>query len=190
MTPAVSPLDPQQLHEVTQARRRRRRLSLAAGVAAFNGWSTAACAALSLLLALMTPWALLASAILAGLAAVELYGRARLQRLDDRGLVLLAGNQAAFCILLCLYALGRIYAAFTSPGELAEVLANDPAMAELGMDVERLVRVVAVVVYGCVILASLAFNGGCALYYLTRRKHLRAYLDDTPAWVRELEQQG
>ena len=41
--------------------------------------------------------------------------------------------------------------------------------------------------YGSVIALSVIFQGGNALYYFTRRKHVEAYVAETPAWIRDLQ---
>ena len=33
-------------------------------------------------------------------------------------------------------------------------------------------------------------QGGTALYYFTREKHIRAYREQTPAWIVEFQQGG
>jgi hypothetical protein len=38
-----------------------------------------------------------------------------------------------------------------------------------------------------VIALSAIFQGLNAVYYFTRRKHIEAYLQETPAWVQEIE---
>ena len=41
-------------------------------------------------------------------------------------------------------------------------------------------------VYGLVILVSVAAQGGLALYYYTRRRHLADFADFTPPWIQRL----
>ena len=56
--------------------------------------------------------------------------------------------------------------------------------------VEDLTRMLSVAVYGGVIAFALFAQGGMALYYFTRGKHVRAYLAETPAWVVTVQRAG
>jgi archaellum biogenesis protein FlaJ (TadC family) len=52
---------------------------------------------------------------------------------------------------------------------------------------DGLYRTIIVAFYATVILVSAIFQGLNALYYFTRRKYVNAYLQETPAWVQEIE---
>ena len=45
-------------------------------------------------------------------------------------------------------------------------------------------------IYGGLIAGTLVFQGLNSFYYFTRRKHLEAYLIETPEWVVELQRRG
>jgi hypothetical protein len=51
---------------------------------------------------------------------------------------------------------------------------------------DELYRLVLVAFYGTVVVLSIVFQGGTALYYGTRRKYIERYVAETPAWVRDL----
>jgi hypothetical protein len=53
--------------------------------------------------------------------------------------------------------------------------------------IDQLYKVLIVAVYGTVIVLSGVFQGLNALYYFTRRKHVTAYVQNTPAWVLDLQ---
>ena len=40
--------------------------------------------------------------------------------------------------------------------------------------------------YSLLIVVSVGFQGGLALYYFSRRKHVEAFNRETPAWVRRV----
>ncbi len=76
-----------------------------------------------------------------------------------------------------------------SAGTLAAELKAAPELTDaLGsLDVNSLYKNVAVAFYGTIILLSAIFQGLNALYYFTRRKHVNAYLRETPKWVVNLQ---
>ena len=47
-------------------------------------------------------------------------------------------------------------------------------------------KTIVVVLYGGVIALSVLFQGGNALYYFTRRRHVEDFVADTPEWVRDV----
>ena len=52
---------------------------------------------------------------------------------------------------------------------------------------DYLYKVLVVAVYGTVIVLSAIFQGLNAFYYFTRRKHVEAYVQETPDWVLDLQ---
>jgi len=44
--------------------------------------------------------------------------------------------------------------------------------------------------YGAMIAVALFAQGGLALFYFTRRKHIDAYLAKTPAWILAMQRGG
>ena len=63
------------------------------------------------------------------------------------------------------------------------VMDKDPAVKEnrlaLLASVESEARTLAMVIYACLIIAVMLFQGGMALFYHSRRKYLAAYLRAT-----------
>ena len=48
----------------------------------------------------------------------------------------------------------------------------------------------AIAIYGLLIPASIAFQGGLAWYYFSRNKHVVKYRNETPEWVIEMQREG
>jgi hypothetical protein len=198
----TGPLSPEQLQELAWANARVRTLRRAGRLAAFNGWTLGACAVLCLPFAFFDMSALLIAACLGGVTFAEFYGRHRLLTLDLRGPRILGINQLVLLGLIIAYCAMRIIQATAGPDISEQILAQSPQLsgvldAGAGSDVEMLIgsvgelyRKVVIAVYVSVIVASTLVQGLCALYYLTREKHLRAYLEQTPAWVIEIQRQG
>ena len=54
-------------------------------------------------------------------------------------------------------------------------------------DFDDLYRQIVLALYGSVIVLSVIFQGGNAIYYFTRRSTIEAYVSETPAWIRDLQ---
>ena len=183
----AGPLTPEHRHELILAKGRAKAIRKASKVAAFNGWATAIVAALSAPFALFSVAGLLVTIGLAVVAYNEFRGRKRLLDLDASSTTLLGWNQIGFLALIAGYCLWMV---FTSMGSFASELEAHPEYEEaLGslQEFEGLYRYLVVGFYGTVAVLSAIFQGLNALYYFTRRKYIDAYLQETPAWVRELE---
>ncbi len=186
-TPPGSPLDAQHYQALRQAKVRRAKLDRAAAVAAFNGWSLAIFAALSLPFALFSLKGLVVCLGLGAVAYHEFKGRRMLHQLDPRGPRLLGINQLALGVLIVGYCAWSLLTAFTGPSPYAEYIQAEPALRQTLGSVDELYRLGAVAIYGGVILLILPYQGLMAWYHFSRAKHLHAYLDQTPDWVTEMQ---
>jgi hypothetical protein len=186
----AGPLSPENFQQLTQAQERAKKIRKAGGVANFNGWSTGIFAALSVPFAFSSAAGFLITLGLSIVAWNEFRGRGRMLKFDPTGPVLLGWNQVGFLALIVGYCCWSIYTGLNGSGELTKQLQADPelarAMHELG-DFEGLQRMLVLAVYGTVIVLSVLFQGLNALYYFSRRKLVVAYLQETPAWVLELQ---
>jgi hypothetical protein len=182
MADAASPLTPEQREELREANERLDGLRGAAKVAAFNGWTLGFFAAVSILSGLFSLTGLVVGVALAVVARNELVGRRRLLALEPEGPELLWRNQIGLMAVIVAYCLWSIYRAKT---------ASDPGMDELnqvlGEGTDELVQSLTVTVYTVVIFASVLFQGLNARYYHARVARLRAYLDQTPPWVLDVQ---
>jgi hypothetical protein len=181
------PTTPELRHELARAWGRSKAIRKAASVAAFNGWATGILAALS---APFAPFSVVGFLMTVGLAVVaynEFRGRKRLLEFDPASAALLGWNQIGFFALIVAYCLWMLFASIGSFA--AELQANQQWEATLGSldEFNDLYRCIIVGFYGTVILLSAMFQGLNALYYFTRRRYVCAYLQETPAWVQEIE---
>jgi hypothetical protein len=182
-----SPLTPEHRHELTLAKGRVKSIRNAANVAGFNGWATAIIAALSVPFALVSIAGFLITVVLAVVAYNEFRGRKRLLDLDPSSATLLGCNQIGLLASIAAYCLWML---FTSYGSFAiELQAKPELQAVLGSsgEYEALYHSIVVGFYGTVLMLSVTFQGLTALYYFTRRKHVHAYLHETPRWVQDIE---
>ena len=186
-TKSDGPLSPEQQEELALANARAQKILAATKVATFNGWTIGAFAAITLLFALFSllfGFSLTALVVGVGMAIVarnEFRGRGLLRRFDAHGPQLLGRNQVGFMTLIIGYCVWSIYSALTHPiPQLEEV------EAALVLP-EDFITNFAVAVYSVVIVLTLVFQGLNARYYFARIKLVQGYLEETPAWIIDLQ---
>jgi len=179
-TRSDGPLSPAQQQELALANARAQKILAATKVATFNGWTIGAFAATTLLFALFSLTALVIGVGMAVVARNEFRGRGLLRRFDAHGPQLLGRNQVGFMTLIIGYCVWSIYGTLTNPIPLEELEAVLGAPAEL-------ITNFAVAVYAVVIVLTLLFQGLNARYYFARIKLLQGYLEETPAWIIDLQ---
>jgi hypothetical protein len=192
--PAVPAISDAQRIEIARGAERERRFLFARKLASFNGVGVGIFALFALLSAAMDPSSLLLALPLAAIAFVELNGGQRVARYERKGLVQLVCNQVALIALVSIYALVRIFTALDGGSPVNEMLAQSgvaPAdldlsalSAEVG-DFDAMYRTAVTAFYSVVIAATALAQGGCALYYYSRLRHLDHFLAETPRWVVE-----
>jgi hypothetical protein len=167
------------------------RVRRAANVASFDGWTIAVFGALTLLVGLTDPISIVMGLGLLAVAVVELRFGARLRRLDPDAPKALAWNQLALGSLLFAYAAWRLSVVLRGGGsEYASIIASDPDLAKMLGPIEGLTRMIMTTVYATLMAVGVFGQGSLALYYFTRRAHLRVYLAHTPPWIIEMQRAG
>lgn len=183
--PSADPLSPEHYREIEAARARQKKINRAIHLATFDGWCAVVLGVLSAPFIFFSTTALVVCLVLAAVAATEFRGRAMLRRLDERGATVLGLNQLGLFTAILIYSLWRIWTEWQNPTSLGALASQDPALAQFSSDdFESLVDLVVVVVYSAVILASAVFQGGLALYFMSRWRHIREHRELTPEWVR------
>ena len=186
----TDPLSVDHRRELSAARDRAKTIRKAARVAAFNGWSTAIVAALSAPFSLFSPVGLALTVGIAIVAVNEFRGRKRLLNFDPRGATLLGWNQVGLLAMIVAYCLWMLHASAGGASALSAELKGyadlDAALGTAG-GFEGLYQQIVLVFYGGVIALSALFQGGNALYYFTRRRHVEEFVAETPAWVRDVQ---
>ena len=176
--------------ELVLAATRGKKIHRAASVAAFNGWLTGFFAACSAPFAVFSISGFLVTAGLILVAYNEFRGRKRLLQFDPNAAAWLGWNQVGFLALITIYSAWMIGVGLSSAGPFAaEAAANPELAATIGSlhEFDALYRFLVVTMYGLVIFLSAIFQGLNAGYYFTRRKHVVAYVRETPAWVLDLQ---
>lgn len=188
--PAAGPLTPEHRRELALAQSRAKPILKAARVAAFNGWTLGAIAALSAPFAMFSIVGAAMTIALAVFAINEFRGRRRLLAFDPGAAALLGWNQVALLTVLVGYSLWMLWQGLAGQGPFAAEIQANPELGEaLGSlgDFDGLYRQFVTAFYGMIIALSVAIQGLNALYYFRRGKLLAAYREDTPAWAVELQ---
>lgn len=183
----ASPLTAAHFEELARAEKRASTLSRALRVASFNGWFLAIAAVLTLLMGLLSPESIILAAALGALSCNELRGLKLLRGFDLRAPRILGWNQIALMILIVAYAAWKLFTYKNAVNPYEKEIAQTP---ELGPMLEPILKIYADIMfwfYLMLIFVGILYQGGNALYYFSRQKHLQAYRDETPAWVIQLK---
>lgn len=196
-TGSAAPLTPEHLDQLAHAKLRAKKVRRAAAVAMTNGCILAAFAGGSFLFvpvgALFGEIDVVGLVMGAGLALLawnEFRGRAMMRRYDVHACRALGWNQLALMVLVIGYAAWMLGQALWGPNPYAEVMAGETTLAGPLGSLDQLYKTISLAMYGDLIAGTLIFQGLNSLYYFTRRKHLEAYLRETPEWVVELQRRG
>jgi hypothetical protein len=183
-------LSEEHLRQLAAARKAVRKVRRAIKVASFDGWTVGVFGALTFLTGLTDPSGLLMGAGMGAVAFVELRAASRLRRLETGVTRTLGFNQLALATILIIYALWRLHAEMTGVSPYAAYKAADPQLGRMLQPIENLTHLIAMALYGAMIAVALFAQGGLALFYFTRRKHIDAYLAKTPAWILAMQRGG
>lgn len=183
-------MTPEHFRQIADARMAWKRIRRAVGVARFDGWTIGLFGGLTLLFGLTSPSGLAIGVGMLAIAAVELWGAARLSRLDASATRMLGFNQIAIAIMLTAYAAWSLYAAAYGPAATSAMTADEREVASMLGPVDELTRQIQYLIYGILIIVAVFGQGSLALYYFTRARHVRAYLAQTPPWIIEMQKAG
>jgi hypothetical protein len=183
----MSPLSPAQIVEYQASLLRSKKIRRAIVVALTDAWLSAIFAGLTILSGIFSLTALLLGVALAFVAFNSFRGARGLKRFDITAPKLLALNQLLLIGILTLYALYSIWSARNGDSEVAHLISSNPSLTDSLGDLKQMIWYLTLAVYGGLIIATLLAQGGAALYYITRKKHLVTYIDQTPPWIISLQ---
>lgn len=182
--PSAGPaLSPENLRQLADARERSKKLRRAISIAKFDAWTVGVFGGLTLLVGIFTIVGWLLGGALLAVAFIEIRAARDLARMDSRAPRRLGLNQIALGTALFTYAMFGLWTVLHGPDPLAETLRQAPEAAEMLAPYSDLIRMTGVAIYVGVALVAIFAQGGMALYYFSRAKHLRAYIAQTPQWV-------
>jgi hypothetical protein len=188
--PPPGGLPPEHLRQLAEARHRAAKVRRAAFVATLDGWSIGLFGALTFLCGLFSWIGLVLGGIMLGVALVELRGARRLRRLDPDAARTLGFNQIVLGSALLAYAIYSLWGVFRDRSALLDQLAvNAPELAGMG-SLQTLARAIGILIYGTLAAVAIFGQGATAWYYFSRRRHINAYLRDTPHWIIDAHRAG
>jgi hypothetical protein len=194
---ATGPLSARDLELLSRAGERMRSLRRALWLAYMNGSTLLLCAFACAPFALFDAALLWPALALGASGAAELRGARMLRDRDLRAPRWLAANQLVLLALIAVYcAFGAVRALHGSVAD--ELSSAAPGVTEQlrdvmpGLDVssetlDPAFRALAVAFYAAVFAACALYQGLCARYYRARAAVLRAFVDETPAWVMDVQ---
>lgn len=130
---------------------------------------------------------LVAGLALTGLAYNEFRGRRQIKQLDPLGPRTLGINQLVCCLLIALYCGLQLYKTIFGPGTYAQAIEDNPEIASMLEPMADLLQTATIATYLLVFVVGVAAQAATAWYYFSRKKHLDAYLQQTPGWVLDLD---
>lgn len=193
---AAAPIGESELGLIRQAVVRRRKMKSAAGVVRSSAIVTLVIGFLALPFVLWSP-SLSGVVVVVGVITVgvrEWMGYEKMRRAETGAAGHLGWNQVALVGVITFYCLLQM--ASFSPEEMKaaalspEVRSLSAALPGMMAGIDKMVETWApYAVYGfysLLIVVSIGFQGGMALYYFSRRKYVEAFNRETPAWVRKV----
>jgi hypothetical protein len=190
--PAQTTLTPAQVAQILNAQRSATKVRRAAGVARFDGWMIATFAALTILTGFTSASALLLGVGMFAVATIEFRGADRLRRLEPTAAKTLALNQLGLGAMLIAYSAWQLYLTHTTPSSFAAAAGagSDPQLAHMMGSLDQLATTLTSAVYVLLICIAIFIQGGTALYYFSRQRHLDDHVNRTPKWVTDLQRAG
>jgi len=189
INPAAAP-SPEHLAQLDAARLTARKISRAASVANFDGWTIAAFAAITLVFSLASISGIALGLGMTYVAWRELSSGAALKKLHPAAPRRLAKNQIVLCGMLVLYFGWALYQDLSEPGASAQILAQAPDAQGMLGDIDQISREITIWMYIGLMVASILAQGGAAWYYSSREKLLQKYLATTPKWIIDYQRGG
>lgn len=188
-----SPLDELQFLMLRQAAIRRRPICRAARLAYKSAWTILIVGFLGwpTLLYMPSLSGLAVVAGICGIGALEYIGAGKMHDGLRAAPKFLARNQLAFIILIAVYCVYQMLTfnsteLFSSPEVKQQITQLSGLMGDMSKTIEALVPVL-VYAFWCIVLFTFTIvQGGLALYYITRGKHIELYERETPAWIKRI----
>jgi len=188
---AASPyLSAENLRELSSARAASRKVRRAIAIASFDGWTIGVFGGLTLLFGLTDFSSIALGLGMGAVAFVELRGAGRLRRLEAGAARTLGFNQVALGTMLMLYAIWHIVAQLTGPSPYQAIKSSDAQLAHMLQPIEDLSRMVMIGIYSALIAIAFFAQGGLALFYFSRERHVQRYVTQTPAWIVTMQRTG
>lgn len=190
-SPFTAPPTREHLEQLATAKQQFRKVGRAIKVANFDAWTVAIFGGLTFIVALasVNVVGLLLGGGMSVVAYIEFVNTAKLRRLELDAPKKLAINQLALGSLLMGYA---VYSLLTPPSmaQYADLAGAGQMGDKMASDLTQMTTMIYNLVYVALIAIAIGAQGGTALFYLSRKRHLLGYLQQTPPWILEMQRAG
>jgi hypothetical protein len=191
-TPAVPAFTPENVAQISEAKARFKKIARAIAVAKFDAWTVAIFGGLTFIVGLAS-FSIVGTLLGAGMSYVayaEFTEAARLRKLDPDAPKKLAVNQVILGSLLMGYAIYMLLTTHVDMTQYADLAGAGQMGAKMADDLNQMTTMIYHLVYVCLIAIAIFAQGGTALFYLSRKKHVQSYLEHTPQWIVEMQRAG
>ncbi|HTL27856.1 MAG TPA: hypothetical protein VL282_01485 [Tepidisphaeraceae bacterium] len=190
--PVPTPLSYQHIDQLTESKKRFRKIGRAINVANFDAWTVGIFGGGTLIVALVS-FSFVGLILGAGMTAVayfELANAGKLRKLDLDAPKNLAINQVVLGSLLMGYAIYSLLTPSIDMSQYSDLAGAGQMGAKMANDLKSMTALIYNLVYFSLIAVAIFAQGGTALFYLSRKKHLQSYLQHTPPWILEMQRAG
>jgi len=184
---SASPLSQTHVAMIRDAMSRSRKIRRAAAIATASGWTLVVFAIPAILFGLFDIASAVLGAVLLLVAWGEFKGAGAVRKLDTKAPKRLAMNQAFLGLAFTLYGGWGIHHGLTGPSPVDEAIATNPEVAEMIGPMAEMWTMGVVGFYALFIVLSIGATGATALYYASRRRHIKGHLTATPEWVIDVQ---
>ncbi len=121
-------------------------------------------------------------------AYIEFTGVSRVRRLDPAAAKTLGYNQLAFGALLMIYGIWMMQSSATT----AEFDSVKQQLSQVyaASQIDSWMRMVRHLSYALIVAIPTLAMGSTALFYFSREKHIRQYIQTTAPWIVEMQRSG
>jgi hypothetical protein len=181
-------LSPEQIRQLADARSAGRTIRWCIGMASFDAYTLAIFAVISLLTGYNSLPGLFIGFGLGIVAWVEFRALRDLRLLMPEAVRHLGWNQLGLAGVLIVYGMWNLL----GPGQntITDALNAAGADADMRQQIQGMAQMINGLIYGGLIAIAIFVQGGTAIYYLSREKNVRAYVDQTPDWIKQMQKAG
>jgi hypothetical protein len=188
-SPVAAPASTAQVqHELAAARVAAKKVRRTAAYAIFDAWTIAIFAGISFICGVSSDISGVIMGLCMGLIAyVEFTGAAQVRRLDPDAAKRLGYNQLAFGALIMLYGFWMMHGSSSGLDSIKQQLADAGTSSQ---QVDDWMRTIHNLVIALIVAIPVLAMGGTALFYFSREKHIRQYIQNTAPWIVEMQRSG
>ena len=190
-SPLHSGPTPQHVEQIATAKRLGKKIRRVTSVATIDAWTVAVFAGLTLLTGFMSFPAVALGSGMGFVAMLEFRTVEQLKRLNPKAPARLARNQLILGAFLFIYAAWNLFQSYHNAGnDISSQIGNDPQLRQMLGGVDDLAKTIMVALYGSLMVIALVGPGLTALYYWSCAPHIKRYVEQTPAWILDLQRAG